>query len=488
MEAVWAFFSKVFGAILNFFTGTLNTVAWMYILLPCVLIGGIYFTVRTRGMQFTKLGYTFKNTIGKGFIKKGAIADGAVSPFQALTTALAATVGTGNVIGTCQAITMGGYGAIFWLWIAGLFGMIIKYSEVVLAVHYRKKNEDGDFVGGPMYYIVNGLGKSWKWLAVLFAVFAVLASFGIGNLSQANSISGSVNNAISAFAPKMAEYKNIIGVVVGVILAVLTAFVLFGGIKRIGSVTEKLIPFMCAIYIIFTLIVICANYANIGNAFILIFKSAFTPKAVLGAATGIGLKEALVWGLRRSAFSNEAGLGSAAIAHAAADTKGPVQQGLYGIFEVFMDTIVVCTLTGLTVVVSGVDITFGVKPGSELITSAFATIFGDKIAALFIAIALALFAYSTILGWSLYGTRCIEYLFGTKVKLVYQIIFVLMIVVGAIASVDVVWDIADTFNGLMAIPNFIALFLLSGVVVKLTREHFKKEKLELDMNKSGEKK
>ena len=458
-------------AILDFLTGTLNTVAWMYILLPCVAIGGLYFTIRNRGMQFTKLGYALKNTIGKMF-KKTSVEEGAVTPFQAMTTALAATVGTGNVIGTCQAIAMGGYGAIFWLWIAGLLGMIIKYSEVVLSVHYRKRNEKGDWVGGPMYYIVNGMGKNWKWLAVLFAVFALLASFGIGNLSQANSIASSVNNAFTAFAPAMAEHSDTISLVIGIILALLTAFVLFGGIKRIGKVTELLVPFMCAGYIIFSLVVIIANFADIGKAFQTIFTAAFTPKAVLGAASGIALKEVLVWGLRRSAFSNEAGLGSAAIAHAAADTEGPVQQGLYGIFEVFMDTLIVCTLTGLTVTVSGVDITFGVKPGPELITSAFATVFGNKIAALFVAIALMCFAYSTILGWSLYGTRCIEYLFGMKVTKIYQLIFVVMIVVGATTSLDIAWDIADTFNGLMAIPNFVALFALSGVVAKLTREHF----------------
>ena len=459
-------------AILNFITGTLNTVAWMYILLPCVAIGGLFFTIRNRGMQFTKLGYAMKNTVGKIFTKRTA-SEGSVTPFQAMTTALAATVGTGNIIGTSQAIALGGYGAIFWLWIAALLGMIIKYSEVVLSVYYRKRNEKGDWVGGPMYYIVNGMGKNWKWLAVLFSLFAILASFGIGNLSQANSITGSINNAITSFIPAMAENKGTINLIVGILLALLTAVALLGGIKRVGKVTELLVPLMSAFYILFTLIVIIANFSSIGNAFKLIFTAAFTPKAVMGAASGIALKEALVWGLRRSAFSNEAGLGSAAIAHAAADTEGPVQQGLFGIFEVFVDTLVICTLTGLTVIVSGIDINFGVKPGSELITNAFATVFGAKFASLFVAIALMFFAYSTILGWSLYGTRCTEYLLGTKVTKVYQLIFVVMIVVGATTSLDVVWDVADTFNGLMAIPNFIALFALSGVVSKLTKDYFR---------------
>ena len=461
-------------AILDFFTGTLNTVAWMYILLPCVAVGGLFFTIRNKGMQFTKFGYAIKNTVGRIFEKKEAAA-GSVTPFQALTTALAATVGTGNIIGTCQAIALGGYGAIFWLWIAALLGMIIKYSEVTLAVHYRERNAKGDWVGGPMYYITKGLGKNWKWLAVLFSVFAILASFGIGNLSQSNSISGSINNALTAFIPAMEAHKGTVSLVVGIIMAVITGFALLGGIKRIGKITELVVPFMSGFYIIFALIVIFGNIGGIGAAFGKIFTAAFNPQAVLGAASGIALKEALVWGLRRSAFSNEAGLGSAAIAHSAADTDSAVKQGMFGIFEVFVDTLVICTLTGLAVIVSGIDINFGVKPGSEMITAAFATAFGQQFASLFVAIALAFFAYSTILGWSLYGTRCIEYLFGNKITKIYQLIFVCIIVVGATTSLDVVWDLADTFNGLMAIPNFIALFALSGVVTKLTKEHFAKE-------------
>ena len=460
--------------ILDFFTGTLNTVAWMYILLPCVFVGGLYFTIRNKGMQFTKFGYAMKNTIGKIFEKQEA-GEGAVTPFQAVTTALAATVGTGNIVGTSQAIAMGGYGALFWLWVAALLGMIIKFSEVTLSIAYRQRNENGDWVGGPMYYIVNGLGKNWKWLAVLFAAFAAVASFGIGNLSQANSITGSINVAITAFIPSAAEHSGTIALVVGIILAVLSALALFGGIKRIGRVTELLVPFMSILYIIFTLIVICANIGNLGTALKQVFVGAFSPRAVLGAGSGILLKETVVWGLRRSAFSNEAGLGSAAIAHAAADTKGPVDQGLYGIFEVFVDTIVICTLTALTIILSGVDINFGVKPGSELITSAFATVFGDRFASLFVAIALALFAFSTILGWALYGSRCAEYLFGMKATRIYQFLFIIMVVVGATTSLDVVWDVADTFNGLMAIPNFIALFALSGTVSKLIQEHFAKQ-------------
>ena len=455
----------------DFMAGPLNTVAWIYILLPCVFVGGLYFTIGTGAVQFRRFGYAMKNTIGKMF-KKTEVEEGAVTPLQAVTTALAATVGTGNIVGTSQAIALGGYGAIFWLWLAALLGMVIKFCEVTLSVNFRERDEKGDWVGGPMYYIKNGLGPKWKWLAVLFCLFAILASFGIGNMSQANSIMDSVKNAIISFNP---EFTNtaVVEWGVGIFLAVVTAAVLFGGIKRIGAVTEKFIPFMSALYIIFTFIVIGSNIGNIIPALKLIVVSAFNPQAVLGAGSGILLKNAVVWGLRRSAFSNEAGLGSAAIAHAAAQTEGPVQQGLFGIFEVFMDTIVICTLTALTIISSGIEIEFGTVPGSALITAAFATVFGDKIAALFVAFCLMMFAYSTILGWSLYGTRCTQYLFGIKASKVYQFIFIAIVIVGCVSPIEAVWNLADTFNGLMAIPNFIALFALSPVLFKLVKDFFK---------------
>lgn len=460
-------------AIIDFITGDLNTVAWIYILLPCVFVGGLYLTVGSGAVQFRRFGYAMKNTLGKMFQKKEA-GHGAVTPLQAVTTALAATVGTGNIVGTSQAIAMGGYGAVFWLWLAALLGMVIKYSEVTLSIRFRERDAKGDWVGGPMYYIKNGLGKNWNWLAISYCVLAGIASFGIGNMSQANSIVTSVNSAITSFMPAAAGHESTINLVLGLVIAAVTGLVLFGGIKRIGSVTEKLIPFMSILYILFTLVVIFGNIGNVGHAFGLIISAAFRPRAVLGAASGIVLKNVVVWGLRRSAFSNEAGLGSAAIAHAAAETEGPVQQGIFGIFEVFMDTIVICTLTALTIIISGVPIEWGVKPGSELIMQAFGSVFGSKVAALFVAFALMLFAYSTILGWSLYGTRCVQYLFGLKGAKVYQIIFIIVIVVGSVSSLDVVWNISDTFNGLMAIPNFIALFALSPVVFKLTKEHFSK--------------
>ena len=456
--------------IIEFFTGTLNTVAWLYIFLPCTIIGGLYLTIRNRGIQFTRFGYMMKNTLGTMFQKQEA-GHGAVTPLQAVTTALAATVGTGNIVGTSQAIALGGYGAVFWLWLAALLGMMIKYSEVVLSIRFRERDAKGDWVGGPMYYVKNGLGRRWQWVGILFAVFAAIACFGIGNMSQVNSIVGSLNNAIDAFIPAAEGERALLNLIFGILIAALVGLILFGGIKRIGAVAEKLIPFMSVLYIVFALIVIFAHAGNIGSAFSKIFACAFTPGAVGGAAAGIALKQTIVWGLRRSAFSNEAGLGSAAIAHAAADTKGPVQQGMYGIFEVFADTIVICTLTALTIICSGVEIPFGQYVNSELIASAFATVFGTKFASVFVAVALMLFAFTTVLGWSLYGSRCAQYLFGLKFAKVYQVAFIIVIVIGAVAKLDVVWNIADTFNGLMAI-HFIALFALSGVVVKLTKEYF----------------
>ncbi|MBQ7777820.1 MAG: alanine:cation symporter family protein [Oscillibacter sp.] len=462
-------------SIVAFMSGPLNTFAWMYTFLPFAIVGGAYLTVRNGGVQFTHFGHAMKNTIGKVFQKQEAGA-GAVTPRQAVATALSATVGTGNIVGTSQAIAMGGYGAVFWLWLAALVGMCTKYAEIVLAIKYRERDSKGDWVGGPMYYITNGLGKKWKWLAVLFAIFAILASFGIGNMSQVNSITGSVIGAVSAFTEVSAGTELALKWVMGVFMAILVAVILIGGIKRIGAVNEMLVPFMSAFYIVFTLVVIFSHIGNLGDVFVKIFSTAFTPRAMFGASTGIILKETIVWGLRRSAFSNEAGLGSAAIAHAAADTKGPVHQGLYGIFEVFVDTIVICSLTAITIIISGVDIGFGTKPGSELITSALATVFGAKFAALFVAVALSLFAFSTVLGWSLYGTRCVQYLFGDKAIRVFQVIFVMIVVVGCVSPLSVVWDLADTFNGLMAIPNFIALFALSGVVAAETKKYFSDSK------------
>lgn len=449
---------------LNFFTQTLNTIAWQYVLLPCVLLGGAYFTVRNRGLQFTKFGQAMRRTVGGVFHGKPA-SQGEMSPLQALSTALAGTVGTGNIIGTGQAIALGGYGAVFWLWVAAMLGMIIKYAEVALSIRYRKRDENGDWVGGPMYYIERGMGHRWRWLAVAFCVFATFASFGIGNLSQSHAIVSAVQGILGAFSldGKGAQ----VAPVVGCVTAILVALVLFGGMKRLAQVTERIVPAMCGIYLLMMLAIILPHIAQVPAALGRIVAAAFAPQAVLGAGSGIAMRQAIVWGLRRSAFSNEAGLGSAAIAHSAAHTDSPAEQGLFGIFEVFMDTVVICTMTALAIILSGVPIAFGTKPGAELVTAAVATVFGTKLSALLVAGCLILFAFTTLLGWSLYGARCVQYLFGTGAVQVYQLVFVAVTLVGAGFTADVVWDIADTCNGLMAIPNFAALFALSGVVAGL---------------------
>ena len=448
-----------------------NGFVWGPVMLALLVGTGIYLSIAVGFIQFTKIGYWWKNTIGKIF-KKGEAGDGEITPLQAVSTALASTVGTGNIAGVTGAIILGGPGAVFWMWISALFGMVTKFSEVTLAVKYRERNEKGDWCGGPMYYIKNGLGPKWKWLGTVFAVLGAIAAFGIGNIAQVNSIADSVKSVAIAFNEDAANKEMLICLITGICVAIFVALVLLGGVKRIGQVTEKLVPGMAVIYIVCALIVVFANLSAVPGVFASIFKGAFNPAAVTGGAAGMSIKLAMTKGVGRGVFSNEAGLGSAAIAHAAADTKGPVQQGLYGIFEVFADTIVICTLTAMTIICSGVDITFGQKVGSELITSAFATMFGVKFASVFVALALTLFAFTTVLGWSLYGSRCVQYLFGLKVAKGYQVLFIIIVVVGAVASLDVVWDIADTFNGLMAIPNFIALFALSGVVAKLTKEYF----------------
>ena len=466
----------------------LNDFAWGPWMLLLLVGTGVFLSARVGFLQFRKFGYAMKNTIGKLFHKQTA-GKGEVTPFQALSTALAATVGTGNIAGVTGAIAVGGPGAVFWMWLSALFGMVTKYAEVVLAVRYREHNAKGDWVGGPMYYIKNGLGQKWNWLAVLFSLLGALAAFGIGNMTQVNTIAGSINNAIDAFGGNTAAvsfeaFGQIIpvsSIVIGAIVAFIVALTLFGGVKRIGSVTERMVPFMAAVYIVCALCVVFTNLGSLGKIFVMIFKGAFSAEAALGGAFGITIMTTIQKGVGRGVFSNEAGLGSAPIAHAATSETDPVKQGLYGIFEVFMDTIVICSLTALTVlcgVESGVDIAWGQSAGTELISAAFATVFGNKIAALIVAVGIGLFALSTILSWSLYGTRCFEFLFGGKGVGVFQTVFVFVIVIGATLKLDLVWNIADTLNGFMAIPNLIALLGLSGVVVKLTKNHFDKAKLE----------
>lgn len=425
-----------------------------------LLVGtGIYLTLRTNFFSITKLGYILKNTLFKMFAKEDK-GEGEVTAFQAVATALAATVGTGNIAGVATAISIGGPGAIFWMWIAALFGMTTKFAEVVLAVQYREKTDDGRFVGGPMYYITNGLNL--KWLAYIFAFFGALAAFGIGNMVQSNSIAESLQTTFG--------FNKLM---VGIVLAVFAALVVIGGIKRIGSVTAKLVPFMAAFYIIGGLVIIIINASHIPEALGLIFGSAFTGTAAIGGFTGSVLKQAMRYGVARGVFTNEAGLGSAPIAHAAAITDNPVRQGLWGVFEVFMDTIVICTITALTILTTGVWKNGGT--GAALTTEAFSHGLPGTWGGIIVSIGILLFAFSTILGWEYYGERCAEYLFGPKVNIFYRILYIPFIVIGAVGGLELLWDIADTLNGLMAIPNLIGVALLSGVVIKLTKEFFAKE-------------
>ena len=454
----------------------LNNIVWGIPALVLLMVAGIVLTIGLKGFQFRKFGYAMKNTVGKMFKKQEAKA-GEVTPLQALTTALAATVGTGNIAGITAAVTLGGAGAIFWLWVSALLGMATKYSEVMLSVKYRERNVLGDWVGGPMYYIKNGLGKNWKWLGVIFCLFGGLASFGIGNAVQVGAITEAINDAIQAFSPAAAEYEMIINIVLAIILMVIIGVVLVGGIKRIGEVTEFLVPVMSIIYIVACLLVIIVNITKVPAVFGMIFRGAFTPQAVTGGAAGMSLKLCIEWGVKRGVFSNEAGLGSAPIAHAASSESNPVKQGLYGIFEVFMDTIVICTLSGLTILLAldETAMNYGVKSGTSLNAQALGTVLGGKVGALIIAIGLSLFALSTVLSWGLYGTRCWEFLLGEKAVKPYQLIFTLVVIISATMDLGLAWSIADTLNGLMAIPNLIALIALSPIVFKTTKEFFDNE-------------
>lgn len=448
-------------AIMNI-NSLVNGIVWGPPILILLVGTGLFLSLKTGFFSITKLGYILKNTLLKMFSKEHH-GEGEVTAFQAVATALAATVGTGNIAGVATAIALGGPGAVFWMWFAAILGMTTKYAEVVLAVNFREKTGDGRFVGGPMYYITNGLG--WKWLAVLFAVFGAFAAFGIGNMVQSNSVAAALQSSF-----------NINPWMTGAILAIVTALVIIGGIKRIGAFTEKLVPFMAAIYIIGGLAIIFMNITKIPAAFALIFSSAFTGQAAVGGFAGATLANALRYGVARGVFTNEAGLGSAPIAHAAATTDHPVRQGLWGIFEVFADTLVICSITALAIISSGVWES-GLT-GAELTTAAFnASIPGGGY---IVSIGIVLFAFSTIVGWEYYGERCAEYLFGPKANMIYRILWVPFVLIGAIGGLEFVWSLADTLNGLMAIPNLIGVVALSGTVFKLTKEFFAKEKSKLN--------
>lgn len=446
-----------------------NGLVWGVPAMVCIIGVGLYLSVRTGFIQFRKFPYAMKATLGKIF-KKSEAGKGSITPFQAVCTALAATVGTGNIAGVAGAIAIGGPGAVFWMWISALLGMCTKFAEVTLAVHFRERNEHGDYIGGPMYYIKNGLPKQWHFLAALYALFGALTVFGTGNATQVNTITTAVNSALLNYQIVDEGSVKTVSLIIGIIITVVVAMVLLGGVKRIGRVTERLVPFMAVLYVILALGVVIINAKVVPDVFASIFSGAFNPSAVTGGIVGT-LFVSMRKGISRGIFSNEAGLGTGSIAHASSDTKDAVEQGVFGIFEVFTDTILICTLTALTILCSGVTINYGVDAGAALTISGFTATYGNWVS-IFTAVAMVCFAFSTILGWGLYGARCVEYLLSAKFIKPFMVVYSLMALVGATMDLGLLWSIADTFNGLMAIPNLIALFLLSGTVVKLVKQKF----------------
>ena len=425
---------------------------WGEFMLTMILGVGLWLMVRTGAYSLRQIPYAFRQMI-RGRVASG---EGTVSPFSALMVSLAATIGTGNIVGVATAIGTGGPGALFWMWCCGLLGMATKYGEAVCAVRFREKNAKGYFVGGPMYYIKNGLGPQWKWLGICFAIFGALAGFGIGNSVQAHSIADALQGSF-----------DIPPIMTAIVLVILTALVLLGGVQRVASVARKLVPFMAVGYVAVGLMVIFAHITEVPAAFVLVIKSAFTPVAAQGGFLGAVVALAIQKGVERGVFSNEAGLGSAPIAHAAAATDNPVRQGTVAMLGTFIDTLVVCSITGLAIVVTGAW--KGDVQGVAMSHAAFNSVlpFGDKV----VSVALAIFAFTTILGWSYYGERCAEFLFGERVTTPFRILWVAAIPLGVVAGLDVVWRLASILNGLMAFPNLIALLALSGVVAKLTRDY-----------------
>jgi AGCS family alanine or glycine:cation symporter len=451
--------------------GAINNVVWGWPMLILIIGTGIYFTIRTKFFQIRRFGHVLNETFFAIFKNKNITKTEdkkAITQFQALSTALAATIGTGNIVGVAAALTFGGEGAIFWMWISALFGMMTNYAENVLGIFYRYKNEKNEWMGGPMIYIEKGLKQ--KWLAVLFSIFCIGASFGIGNMMQVNSIASSLDTTFNI--PTLAS---------GIVIAIIVALVIVGGIRRIGKVTEKIVPFMALAYIIGALIILILHINLVPTILGNIFTQAFSLRAVGGGATGSIMAAAIQWGFKRGVFSNEAGLGSSVMVHSASDIKEPVRQGLWGIFEVFVDTIVVCTLTAFAILATGA-LNSGAE-GAELAIVAFSDGFGT-FAGYFVSVAILLFAFSTLLGWSYYGERAMEYLLGIKSVIYYKIIFIIMVVIGATMSLDLAFDISDTLNALMAIPNLIGVLLLSGVVLKITKNYVGRN---LSKTPSGEK-
>ncbi len=469
--------------------GSVNGFVWGWVGLILLLGTGVLATVFTKVFQLSHLKHWWNNTIGSMF-KKEVIGHtkekGAISPFQALCTALAATVGTGNIAGVAAAICVGGAGAVFWMWVAAFLGMMTNYSENVLGIFFRRRNEKGEWSGGAMYYLRDGLGakKNCKWigkvLAVLFCIFTMLASFGIGSMGQVNKI---VANVAAAFDVKAISSINVFGdislynIILGAVVMALTALITLGGLKRIANVAEKIVPFMVVLFVIGSIVVIGVNYINIIPAFKAIFVNAFKPEAFVGGTLGSAIMLAAQQGFKRGVFSNEAGLGSSVMVHSNSNVKEPVKQGMWGIFEVFADTIVVCTMTALVVLTSGV---FNAKTGAvaeglsdaTLVGGAFNTVFSwGNIGQKFIAIAMFLFAFTTVLGWSHYGAKAWEYLFGAKTTIIFKIIHVITVIFGAVLTSSLAWDISDTFNGLMMFPNLIGVVVMLPLVVKITKNY-----------------
>lgn len=450
MSEFFSLIDKVVTEVSNF--------VWGIPMLIFLVGAGFFLTIRLKGLQFSKLFYSLKLIFVKQDEEEAGKGD--ISNFQALMTALSATVGTGNIAGVATAIATGGPGALFWMWVTGLVGMATKYAEAVLAVKYREEGESGQMQGGPMYYISKGLG--WKWLGILFAIFAAIAAFGIGNMAQSNSVAQAVESTF-----------GIASWITGVVLVVFSVFVILGGIKSIGRVTAILVPVMIVFYSGFALFILFANITEIPNLIAIVFKHAFTPTAATGGFLGSTVMLAMRMGVARGVFSNESGLGSAPIAAAAARTKHPVHQALISMTQTFIDTLVVCSMTGFIIILSG--LWQSGETGAALTAAAFS--WGTKGGNVVVTIGLILFAYSTILGWCYYGEKSIEYLFGEKSVVPYRIVFIVLIFVGTVAKLDFVWSLSDAFNGLMAIPNLIALVMLSPVVVLETKDYFSKLKL-----------
>lgn len=433
----------------------LNDLVWTGIFLPCVLLCGLLLSLRSRFLQLRLFPASLRQ------LTKGGRGDG-VSPVQAASTALASTLGTGNIVGTAQAIAMGGPGAVFWMWTAALLGMAVKFAEIGLSVATRRRDGAG-YSGGPMYYI-GSLGEKFRPLALMYALLAALSAFGIGNLSQISSAAGAVAGAAEKIAPELDPRR--LRLWLGVILTLTAWLILRGGAAGVGRAAERLVPAMAGLFLLLSLFVLCCHAQALPAALRAIVTGAFSPRTAVSGIGGFGTAQAIQWGLRRGAFSNEAGLGSSAIAHGSAAARSPGEQGLWGIFEVFADTIVICTATALTILCSGVGIPWGSSPGAELLLSAWETCIPAAPAACFMALSLLLFAFTSVLGWALYGTQCVRFLWGEKAAAPYRLCFSLAITVGCLVSLRTVWAAADLLNGLMAIPNFIALFALSGKAAK----------------------